>query len=99
MTINIGKNLAAYDWQTWIVGIWRSVVGGGAGAVAGSFGPMVTDPKDWNLGSGLGHVLESMVISFILVGIVHMMIFLQTHPAPELIQEPSQAIGKAAGQP
>lgn len=81
--MKLTSNLMTYDWTTWLVGIMRSFISGGAGAVAGAIGPMATDPKDWNLGEGLPHVLQSMAVSFIVVGIVHMMIFLQTHGTPE----------------
>lgn len=81
------NNMKAYDWATWVMGIWRSVIGGGAGAVAGSFGPMVTDPKDWNIHQGLGNVFESMAIGFVIGALVHLFIFLSTHPAPDPVPQ------------
>lgn len=77
-------NARGYDWATWVMGIMRAFISGGAGAIAGAFGPMVTDPKDWNLGGGLNHVLESMAIGFLIAGLTHLGIFLQTHATPEL---------------
>lgn len=82
----MAKNFASYDWATWVVGIMRSFISGGAGAVSGAIGPMVTDPKDWNLGTGFNHVLESMLIGFLIAGFVHLAIFLQTHAVPEPIK-------------
>lgn len=71
------KNGSQYDWKTWLMGIWRAMIGGGAGAVAG----LVT-----NLGTGLQHTLVSMGEAFTIVAVVHMFIFLQTHPGPDTIQ-------------
>lgn len=83
----IAGNIKSYDWATWLIGIMRAFISGGAGALAGATGPMIVDPKDWNLGAGLHNTLISMLIGFVLLGIVHMGIFLQTHGAPEQTQE------------
>lgn len=77
------SNAQDYDWHSWLIGIMRSFVGGGAGAVAGMLGPMATDGDHFNLTNGLHHTLISMGISFLIVGIMHMAIFLQTHSAPD----------------
>jgi hypothetical protein len=71
------------DWSGWLIGIVRSFIGGGAGAAAGALGPMATDSDHFNLGSGLHHTLISMGVSFLIVGLGHMLIFLQTHSVPE----------------
>jgi hypothetical protein len=81
--IAAASNLVDYDWQTWLVGIGRSFVGGGAGAIAGGAGPMYIDPAKFNLSNGVRALLTSMGIGFLISGIVHMAIFLQTHGAPE----------------
>jgi hypothetical protein len=85
------SNAKSYDWSTWFMGIMRSFIAGGAGAVAGVAGPMYQDPKDWNLGAGLHSVLVSMGIGFFISGVIHMMIFLQTHGAPEPVPPSEQA--------
>lgn len=81
------KNAEQYDWSTWLVGIMRSFVSGSAGAVVGVLGPMATDAHDFNLTSdaGLHHTLVSMGVGFLIGGIVHMAMFLQTHSAPDLV--------------
>lgn len=84
-------NARAYDWPTWFIGIMRAFISGGAGAIASPAGPMYLDPKDFNLGEGLGKVLISMAIGFLIMGIVTMGIFLKTHGAPDLLQASLQA--------
>lgn len=74
------------DWAAWLLGIWTSTVSGGAGAVAGILGPMVTDSKDFNLGNGFHHTLESMGIAFVIMGILSLANFIKVHPAPEVEQ-------------
>jgi hypothetical protein len=76
-------NARGYDWSTWLMGIMRSFVNGGAGAVSGMLGPMVSDPQHFNLGDGWRHTLTSMGVSFVIVGLVSMCLFLQTHAVPE----------------
>jgi hypothetical protein len=98
----IGSTAAAnarqYDWATWLMGIFRSLIGGGAGAVSGAFGPMLTDPKDFNLGGGIGHTMETMGIGFVIGGIVNMCIFLQTHGSPDRLTDTLNTAGAAAKQ-
>ena len=79
-------NTSNYDWATWLMGIMRAFIAAGAGAVASPTGPMILDPKDWNLGDGLSKVLMSMLIGFLVSGIVGMMIFLNTHSGPDRFQ-------------
>lgn len=80
------NNASRYDWSTWFVGIMRSFIAGGGGAVAAPLGPMIQDAKDYNLGpSGLSHVLISMGIAFLVTGIVALGVFLQTHGAPDKV--------------
>lgn len=88
------QNASRYDWSSWVVGILRSFVQGGGGALAGFLGPMATDSKDFNLGSGLGHTLLSMLIGFFIAGCVQMGMFLKTHGAPDPIM--AQALADAA---
>lgn len=83
-------NAKGYDFATWLIGIWRSFIGGGAGAVGSAFGNIATDPEHFNLAGGLGHTMKAMAVSFVIVGLVHMMIFLQSHSAPEKVQPGGQ---------
>lgn len=83
--MNAVANAERYDWQTWLVGILRSAVSGGAGAVGGGVGSMGIDPEHFNLKGGLGHTLELMGACFALSAIIHMAMFLQTHGAPDLV--------------
>lgn len=72
------------DWAGWFLGLWTSAVSGGAGAVAGALGPMLTKPEDFNFGAGLHSTLISMAVGFGLTGLVSLAKFLQTHPAPDI---------------
>jgi hypothetical protein len=76
-------NLAKYDWSTWLVGIWRAVIQGGSGAVVSSIATIGIDPEHFNLTTGLGHVFEQMGAVFLVMGLIHMFIFLQTHGMPD----------------
>lgn len=85
MTIAAVANAKSYDWSTWLMGIMRSFVSGGAGAIAAAVGTMGLDPAKFNLVNldGITHVFAMMGIMFILQGVVHLAIFLQTHGSPE----------------
>lgn len=92
----MASNASRYDWTTWLMGIFRSFVAGGAGAIAAPIGPMLMDGKDYNLGSGgLGKVLASMGIAFLVTGLTGMGIFLKTHGAPDPIAV-KEALDEAA---
>jgi hypothetical protein len=81
--MTIIANAQGYDWQTWLMGIMRSFIGGGAGAAASAIGTGVVHPED--LHGGLLKLLAAMTVSFLFVGLVHMLIFLKTHAGPEKI--------------
>lgn len=91
-------NARGYDWATWFMGIMRSFIAGGAGAVASPLGPMILDPKDYNLGSGLVKVLISMLIGFGVSGVVGLAMFLKTHSGPDRIQESLAVAADATAQ-
>jgi len=74
-----------YAWDDWLLGLWRSLVSGGAGAVVSSVQVSIKDPKDWGFHSW--NTLELIASTFLITGIIHMAVFLQTHPAPEPIKE------------
>jgi hypothetical protein len=80
------SNAKGYDWANWAIGIFRALIGGGAGGVAGAFGSALTDPEHFNFGGGLHHILTLMGVNFVIVGLVNMCIFLQTHGAPDKLQ-------------
>jgi hypothetical protein len=66
------RNGSQYDWATWMMGMWRAVVGGGAGFIVGDHSTVMA-------------TFRAMGESFLIVGAVHMFIFLQTHPGPDRI--------------
>lgn len=86
-------NSSNYDWATWIIGIERSFVQGGSGAVVAGLATIGIDPKDFNLTNGLRHTLEQMGIVFFVMGLIQMFMFLQTHGAPEkIINDPKNPL-------
>lgn len=82
------QNLKRYDWDTWIMGIFRAFVAGGAGAITSPIAPMIQDPKVFNLADGYGKVIWVMVVGFLSAAFVGMGIFLKTHPGPDPDAEP-----------
>lgn len=80
------QNASGYDWSTWSIGLMRSFLQGGGGALVGILGPMATDGKDFNLGSGLSHTLISMLIGFCIAGLLQLGMFLKTHGAPDQLK-------------
>ena len=84
------KIISMYDWATWIIGIMRAFIAGGAGALSAPIGPMVMDAKDYNLACGLGKVLATMGIAFVVTGLAGMGIFLKTHGAPDAVVTTTQ---------
>lgn len=101
MLVAMVVNAKGYDWKTWLVGILRSAISGGAGAVVGMLGPMATDAHDFNFQSaaGIKHTVVSMLVGFGVSAFVHMMMYLQTHSAPDLINGKAVEVGMEAGKP
>ena len=87
MSFAMVANAQRYDWSTWLMGIFRSVIQGGAAAVVSGFSVNLIAPNTFNLtpGDGLGKTLTLMTTMFVIQGIIHMFMFLQTHPAPEVV--------------
>jgi hypothetical protein len=95
MAISAIVNAQGYDWSSWLVGIIRSAVSGGATAILNTTGTALVLPNDVNTGAGLHKLLALLGIYFALGAIVHMAIFLETHGAPDKLQ---QALAEAAVQ-
>jgi hypothetical protein len=77
-------NAKRLDWSGWSLGIMRSYIAGGAGAVAATTTVGFADPKDWGPGN-VGHMMLLFAITFFGTGLMHMMVFLETHPTPDAI--------------
>lgn len=80
--MNAVTNAQRLDWNGWILGVMRSFVTGAAGAIAATGTVSIADPKDWGVGD-LGHMAMLASITFLGAGIVHLAVFLQTHPTPD----------------
>lgn len=95
------KSAVEYDWGTWLMGILRSLISGGASAVAGGVGAVGIDPNFFNLNAGFSHTIKLMVFSFCVSGFTHMMMFLSTHgtPEPVVVTKEIDATIKQPGMP
>ena len=78
-------NASRYDWSSWAMGLMRSFFSGGGGAIGAPVGPMIADPGDFNLASGLHKVLFTMICGFVVGAVTGIGIFLKTHGAPDPI--------------
>lgn len=81
-------NAMRYGWETWLIGIWRAVVTGGANGVLGGLTTVGIDPSHFNFNSGLRHTLSMMGAMFLVSGLISMFVFLQTHGAPDQVPCP-----------
>lgn len=86
------SNASKYDWDTWLMGILRSLTTGGSNGVLSGLVSMGIDPQHFNLSGGLGHTLKMMLGMFILSSIVGMFVFLQTHGAPDKLTNAQETI-------
>ena len=86
------KIVSGYEWSTWAIGLMRSFVAGGAGALSAPIGPMIMDAGDYNLSGGLHKVLATMGIAFVVTGLAGMGIFLKTHGAPDAVVTTVQTV-------
>ena len=74
--MSIIANASNYNWSTWLLGIMRSFVSGGAAALTTGTGGAI-------LGVPGKIVWELMGINFVLMGLYRMGEFLQLHGAPD----------------
>jgi len=82
-------NARSYDWSTWLMGIFRSFLSGGAAAFAGLTGSGVA-------GLNLRQTLTVTASGFIIMGLYRLGEFLTLHGAPDKVQETlNVAEGKA----
>jgi hypothetical protein len=85
MPLAMVANAQRYDWETWLLGIMRSGIQGGATSIASISVVSVFAPSTFNLQAGLDKTLTAFGIIFLLHGVIGMAVFLQTHGAPELV--------------
>jgi predicted transporter len=88
-------NARGYDWATWLLGIVRSAVSGGALSILNTGGTAIIVPESVNTGAGLHKLLALLGIYFVIGAVIHMAIFLSTHGAPDPFQ---QSLATAAVQ-
>ena len=82
-------NAKAYDWPTWLLGIFRSFMSGGAGALVALGGSTVLKLS----------LKETMLLTgsqFLIMGLYRMGEFLQLHGAPDKLQEQLDTAATAA---
>jgi hypothetical protein len=102
MTLAMMTNAGKYDWPTWMLGIMRAFLSGGASALmTGAGGAVIGIPgkQVWIL----------MGVNFVLMGLYRLGEFLQLHGAPDQLQaslerasvatkEAAQAVAEAKTQ-
>ena len=76
MTITAITNARSYDWQTWLLGIMRSFLSGGAVALTTIGGASYVGLKGWAMWTMVG-------INFVSMGAYRLGEFLTLHGAPE----------------
>jgi len=69
------------NWKQWLVGIESSFVGGGAGAVSATFANLTVDVTTGNA-IRPSVLLYRFGVTFLIAGVIHLMIFLSKNPAP-----------------
>ena len=70
------------------MGIFRSITQGGSNGVLAGVVSMGIDPAHFNItGGGLSRLLGMMGGMFLLASIIGMVTFLQTHGAPDKVQQ------------
>ena len=78
--MHIFKNAQAYDWQTWLLGIMRSIFSGGAAALISLGGATAA-------GLNISQVAKLTGTSFVLMALYRLGEFLQLHGAPDKLQQ------------
>jgi hypothetical protein len=83
MLTTMTANARQYDWGTWMIGIMRSFISGGAGAFASGTGAMVLAPDKFNVSGHFGNTLALMGFCFFIAGAYRLAEFLTLHGAPD----------------
>jgi len=86
MTMTAVTNAKAYDWSTWLLGIFRSFISGGSAAMVSGLTSIGIAPDKFNLTSSVGNTLKLMGVMFLFQGGYRMFEFLQLHGAPDKLQ-------------
>lgn len=86
MTIAAVTNARAYDWKTWLLGIFRSFISGGSSAMVAGLSSMGIAPGTFNLTNSVGNTLKLMGVMFLFQGGYRMFEFLQLHGGPDQLQ-------------
>lgn len=71
------------NWKPWLHGLLAAFIGGGAAAGAAAISGMVVKPQAFNLGVELKSTLTLMAGTFLLSGIISVLLFLQKSPLPD----------------
>jgi len=98
MTMALITNAQSYDWQTWLLGIFRSFISGGSAAMVSGMAGIGIAPDRFNLTNSYGNTLKLMGVMFLFQGGYRMFEFLQLHGAPDKLQVALNTADVAAQQ-
>lgn len=74
--------------RAWLAGILAAFITGGSSAVTAGFASTLITPESYNLKAGLGHVVQLMIATFVISGLLGAFHRLQSSPLPSAwIQE------------
>lgn len=71
------------NWSGWLYGLVSGFIGGGSSAVSSFVANNITDPKDFNLGTGLHHTMANAGVTFLIAGGITVFAFLKQSPLPK----------------
>jgi hypothetical protein len=76
--------LGTLDFEDWILGLWAGTVQGGANSAYAGVSLIIVDPKDFNLTTGLTHLLTVTTGLFAVGAVTGFFSFLRNKPAPSV---------------
>lgn len=94
--LNAIANLGGMNWSGWVIGLWSSFISAAAGAGSAAIGTMIVDPVDFNIHDGLRRLLQVMLVSALIPGIVSLLKYLQLHPVPDATMQGALADAASA---
>ena len=92
MPFRMAENASSYDWPTWFMGIFKSLMSGFSVAVVSGLSSIVIAPGTFNLSAGIAPTFKLMGVMMLFQGLYRMAEFLQLHAGPD---QPAANLQKA----